>query len=87
MNPLDPRLASLLAEVDGTWTQSRNLATRSVTLTDVSRCTGQCPQAGGAIEVHRANGVTLTVRLDGSQTATWTDSNGESGTRDLQCGK
>ncbi|MHB8875220.1 MAG: hypothetical protein ACYC8T_16155 [Myxococcaceae bacterium] len=74
------------AEVDGTWTNSRARASRTVTISDLSRCAGQCPAAGGTVQVQRFNGETVLVEFDGSSTANWSDSSGNVGSRSLRCG-
>ncbi|MBI3183246.1 MAG: hypothetical protein HYZ28_14000 [Myxococcales bacterium] len=74
------------AELDGAWSTSRGALSRSVTMKDLVKCAGQCPAAGGSIVVKQPSGVTLTVQFDGSSLASWSDSEGNAGTRELRCG-
>jgi hypothetical protein len=76
--------ATQCVEVDGTWNRTVGARERTTTITDLVRCEGHCPAAGGQIQVEGARG-TLTVSFDGSSTATWTHSSGTSGTRTMAC--
>jgi hypothetical protein len=76
--------ATQCVELDGTWIRTAGSRERTTTITDLVRCDGHCPAAGGEIQVEGERG-TLTVTFDGSSTATWTSSSGTSGTRTMAC--
>lgn len=72
--------------LNGDWVGTRDTLERKVEVTDLKRCVGACPAAGGKIVVDRPNGVVLTIDFDGSNVATWSDTAGHAGTRTLACG-
>ncbi len=53
-------------------------------MTNLTRCQGFCPQAGGTVSHTYKSGRTLTITYDGSATASWTDGT-RSGTIHLSC--
>lgn len=75
------------ATLDGSWAAEASTGrSRSTTVTGVERCADQCPSAGGEIVHTGRRGVTVTLSFDGSDAASWSTSNGKSGTVDLSCG-
>ncbi len=74
------------AELDGHWSTRHGRLERTVEIADLARCQGECPKAGGTVEVKRFNGETLTVTFDGSNMASWSTSDGEAGTHRMRCG-
>lgn len=77
--------ATKCAELDGAWSHTAGARQRTTTITDLERCAGACPAAGGSIQLSGTRG-TLDVQFDGSAVATWSHSNGSTGTRPLACG-
>ena len=76
--------ATACVSLDGQWQLDvSNARSRSTTVTGLSRCDGMCPAAGGTIVHTGILGRTVTVSFDGSDSASWTASNGHSGTVDL----
>jgi hypothetical protein len=81
----DPSTACV--SLDGQWQLDvSNARSRSTTVSGLSRCDGMCPAAGGVITHTGILGRTVTITFDGSDAASWTTSNGHSGTVDLTCG-
>lgn len=72
--------------LNGTWTTKSGVRTSSTTVSDFTRCKGQCPAAGGTI-VNTNPRTVVTLTYDGSGTASWTTANGRTGTVTLQCSK
>ncbi len=76
--------------LDGTWStdwgSSRGSAMTSTTASGLKKCDNACPDSGGSIVHDGLLGRVVTLTLDGSDTASWTSSNGKSGTVDLECG-
>jgi hypothetical protein len=69
--------------LNGTWSTRSGDATRATTVSNLTRCLGYCPQAGGSIAHTFRTGVTLTITFDGA-IAAWTDGR-NSGTIRLTC--
>lgn len=70
--------------LNGTWSSTVAGLTASTTETNVTRCSGACPQAGGTVSETKRNGVTVTITYDGTATAHWTNGT-KSGTIQLLC--
>jgi len=70
--------------LNGSWISTVAGLTASTTETDVTRCSGACPQAGGTVTETKRNGVTVTITYDGTATAHWTNGT-KSGTIQLIC--
>ncbi len=79
--------AAACVTLEGKWSTTWNsgAATSSTEVTGMAKCAGSCPAAGGVIKHTGVLGKVMTVSLDGSQIATWTTSNGKSGTIELAC--
>lgn len=79
--------AAQCASLDGAWSTEAGARTWSTEVSGLQRCADQCPAAGGRIEhTGGVQGVTITIEFDGSDTASWSSSRGQSGTIDLMCG-
>jgi hypothetical protein len=74
--------ATMCHTIAGHWQTDLGLRERS---NDVSlqRCVGGCPT--GTVTHHYLGGASLTVTFDGTNTAHWTTSTGQSGTTTLGC--
>lgn len=74
------------ATLDGHFETVAGTRSFETTVTGLSRCAGQCPGAGGEI-VHEVGeeGRGLTISFDGTSEASWTSTDGASGTIDLFC--
>jgi hypothetical protein len=74
---------SQCGSIDGMWSTELGDLSRS---NDVSldRCAGGCPT--GTVTHTFLRGASVTITFDGSATATWTSSNGGTGTVALACG-
>jgi hypothetical protein len=71
--------------LDGTWSTSTTMWTRSTTVSSFTRCQGACPANGGTIAHTYRDGVTVTITFDGTNVAHWSSSSGRSGTVNLTC--
>jgi hypothetical protein len=71
--------------LNGSWSTTTDLGTRSTQVTNFTRCVGTCPANGGSIAHTYRTGATLTITFDGSDVAHWTTSTGLSGTINLPC--
>jgi len=69
--------------LDGTWSTTANGLSRSTTVSNLSRCQGFCPAAGGVVSHTYRNGATITLTYQGA-TVMWAV-NGKSGTIQLVC--
>ena len=79
--------ATQCATLDGSWSaEGSGGRSRSTTVSGLERCADQCPSAGGEIVHTGRRNVTVTLSFDGGDQASWTTSNGKSGTVDLSCG-
>jgi hypothetical protein len=74
--------ASQCRSIDGTWQTDLGVRERSNDVS-LSRCDGGCPT--GSVTHHFLAGASLTITFDGSATATWSASNGKTGTVTLSC--
>jgi hypothetical protein len=70
--------------LDGSWSTTANGLTGSLTVTQVTRCSGHCPEAGGSVTHTKLSGVTVTITYDGTAIAHWT-SGSKSGSIQLSC--
>jgi hypothetical protein len=57
--------------LNGSWSTSCGGLTGTLTVTQVTRCGGHCPQAGGSVTHTKLNGVTVTISYDGTAVAHW----------------
>ena len=73
---------SQCGSIAGHWSTEIGAATRSNDV-DLMRCAGSCPS--GTVMHHFLGGASLTLTFDGSSVATWTGSNGNTGTVNLSC--
>ncbi len=74
--------ASQCRSIDGQWQTDLGVRERSNDVS-LSRCDGGCPT--GTLTHHFLAGASLTITFDGTATATWSASNGKSGTVALSC--
>jgi len=74
--------ASQCRSIDGMWQTDLGDRERSNEV-NLSRCNGGCPT--GTLTHHFLAGASLTITFDGTATATWSASNGKSGTVALSC--
>ena len=70
--------------LNGSWSTSSGGLTGTLTVAQVTRCGGHCPQAGGTVTHTKLSGVTVTITYDGTAVAHWT-SGSKSGTIQLSC--
>ncbi len=80
-------LSKSCVSVDGTWNTQwdGSRAASSTEVTGLTKCSGECPAAGGVIKHTGVLGKTITLSLDGSAVASYATSGGKSGTINLQC--
>lgn len=73
--------------INGTWETGTARSGASTAVSNVKRCKGECPAAGGSITHTSARNEVVTLTYDGSAVARWTSSaGGRSGTVNLRCG-
>ena len=78
--------ASNCLGLDGQWATNIAGYQWSTQVSAFEKCAASCPAAGGSITHHGGlSGITITVDFDGSATASWSTSNGHSGTIGLLC--
>jgi hypothetical protein len=65
-------LADTCHTLNGSWSTTANGTTRSTTVTNLTRCKGFCPAAGGTVTHTFKGGQTLTLTYTGGASATWT---------------
>ena len=70
--------------MNGSWSSTSKGLTRTTTVSNLTRCRGFCPAAGGTVTHTFAGGKTLTLTYDGSAVLHWTDGT-NSGTINLTC--
>ena len=70
--------------LNGTWTTTIDLVSWNTAVTDLTRCLGACPAAGGQAVFHGPVR-TVTIDFDGSDVAAWHTAAGLTGTVDLVC--
>jgi hypothetical protein len=78
---------TLCHSIDGSWSTDFSNAAGSKdrsNMVDIDRCPNMCPS--GTLEHTFLGGLSLTITLDGTTTATWALSTGGSGTIALTCG-
>ncbi len=80
--------AAACVTLNGQWSTSWNGSRTATSTTQVEhfqKCAAACPASGGVIIHTGTHGKAVTVTLDGSSTAAWTNSVGKSGTVELSC--
>jgi len=70
--------------LNGNWSRRGIAGTAGTVVTDYARCAGACPTSGTIVHTG-VRGRTVTIEFDGSGSASWSTSNGRSGTVDLLC--
>lgn len=72
--------------LDGSWSTISGARTWSTDVVAFEKCGDACPAEGGHVSYHGGlSGVTIDVDFDGSASAAWETSNGQSGTISLSC--
>jgi len=72
--------------LDGSWSTVVGARTWSTDVVAFEKCGDSCPAEGGHVSYHGGlSGVTVDVDFDGSASAAWETSNGQSGTVSMDC--
>ncbi len=77
--------SSQCAGLDGSWTTTVAGEAYTTSVTNWQRCADGCPASGGSISYRGPNG-SVVLSYDGSNEASWTSAEGDSGTLNLLCG-
>jgi hypothetical protein len=77
--------ASMCGTLDGAWSTQIGADTWSTGIAGYAQCKYHCPSSGTLTHTGGISKVTITVKFDGSADATWSTSNGRSGTIALFC--
>jgi hypothetical protein len=70
--------------LEGTWSTTIGLLRTSTRVEQLRKCTGMCPSSG-TVRHEGLRDRTLTISFDGSNSASWSGSDGKSGTVELDC--
>jgi hypothetical protein len=72
--------------LDGVWSTVARGRSLRTSVRSFKRCDGRCPAAGGEIEIEdEVSGESLTITYTGEASASWKSSQGESGSKQLDC--